>query len=100
MQLPDFFFVHLVVVLIVEGGPSDRFKGETGNCCNGLRFFFFFFFFSLSLSLALSPLAPAHFFLRLLVCAEPRDDALLFSCGHPVAWWYLRRRLHLTYVGS
>ena len=65
-------FWRLVVILIVEGAPppSDRSKGETGSCCKSMHF---------------------SLFLRLSVCAEQRDVALLFSCRHPVAWWYLRR---------
>ena len=31
------------------------------------------------------------FLLVALTGAEQRGVARLFSCGHPVAWWYLRR---------
>ena len=64
-------FWRSVVILIVEGGgPPHR---------TGLR-------------VRLGALARACIYCFVfLLGAEQRGVARLFSCGYPVAWWYLRR---------
>ena len=69
MQLPDF---------LAFSSDSDRSKGETGSCCKSMH------------------LLSLFFLLAALSGAEQRGVARLFSRGHPVAWWYLRRHLHLA----
>ena len=72
MECNYLIFWRLVVILIGPP-PSDRSKGETGSCCKSMH------------------LLSLFFLLAALTGAEQRGVARLFSCGHPVAWWYLRR---------